>query len=144
MDAQAIGIDLKLLEADRKKVLSIERLVLESCCFNFNLGRYGGDATGDPFRLAIKMGRKLELSKSAIRVAWGLLSDVYRTLAPLRHTPQTLVLGCIYGAAVLAPAEANWGGARALLEVPGEWERAFAVRLEDVEGELPRAVSQLC
>lgn len=154
MDAQAIGIDLKLLESDRKKVLSIERLVLESCCFNFNIGKYGivGEATGgDPFRLAIKMGKKIGLSKRATRVAWALLSDVYRTLAPLRHTPQTLVLGCMYGAAILLARatveieDEDWIRVRKLFESApgGEWERTFAVRIEDAEGELSRLDPQL-
>lgn len=75
MDPVAIGIDPKMIERDRRKMLSIERLVLESTCFNFLVGRFGSTAVGDVGMLVIKMGKKMKLGQRFLRTVWGLVAD---------------------------------------------------------------------
>lgn len=51
--------DPKQLESERKRMLSVERLVLETLCFNLMVGAEGGGSPGlDAFGLIIKLGRK--------------------------------------------------------------------------------------
>jgi CTD kinase subunit beta len=53
------AFDPKQLESERKRMLSVERLVLETLCFNFMVGAEGGGSPGlDAFGLVIKLGRK--------------------------------------------------------------------------------------
>lgn len=53
-------IDSKQLETDRRKMLSIERLVLETICFNFLEAGFGaGSEKADAFGLVIKLGKKM-------------------------------------------------------------------------------------
>lgn len=55
------NVDPNVLEHERKRVLGIERLILETICFNF--------AVQVPFELVIKLGRKLE-RESRIWCCW--------------------------------------------------------------------------
>ncbi|KAJ9096601.1 hypothetical protein QFC19_007134 [Naganishia cerealis] len=53
------SIDPKQLESERKRILSIERLVLETLCFNFIVGAEGSGSPGlDVFGLSIKLGKR--------------------------------------------------------------------------------------
>jgi CTD kinase subunit beta len=61
--------DPKQLESERKRMLSVERLVLETLCFNLMVGAEGGGSPGlDAFGLIIKLGRKAgcELTAKAL------------------------------------------------------------------------------
>jgi hypothetical protein len=59
------SVDVKQLEHDRKKVLAIERLVLETICFNFlDAGAGAGSGKADVFGLVMKLGRKMRCESS--------------------------------------------------------------------------------
>lgn len=54
-EVDVASIDAKQMEADRRRVLMIERLVLETICFNFLGGRGGGEGFG----LVVKIGKRM-------------------------------------------------------------------------------------
>jgi CTD kinase subunit beta len=107
------------LEQDRQHLLAVERLVLETICFNFTVRM--------PFPYVIKIGRSLGVSKKLTKFAWRLAVDRYvrfrlifdayeqgravvdtmcvyiyfffqshRTLATLQYPPHVIALGCLY------------------------------------------------
>ncbi|OXB34647.1 CTD kinase subunit beta [Cryptococcus neoformans] len=86
--AQAHGLD-----SERARILSIERLVLESMAFKFS--------ANDGLRPVIKIGKKLGLSKDFCKICWKVAVDSYRTPAPLSYPPHIIALGSIYTAALL-------------------------------------------
>ncbi|KAH8084584.1 cyclin-like protein [Filobasidium floriforme] len=104
------SVDIKQLEHDRKKVLAIERLVLETICFNFlDAGAGAGSGKADVFGLVMKLGRKMRFSKRYIQHAWRLAIDTFRTLAPLQQPPHIVALASLYTASLLliSPVEAD-------------------------------------
>lgn len=52
---------------DRRKLLAIERLVLETICFNFTIQM--------AFPYIIKFARDLQVSKDMTKLAWRLCAD---------------------------------------------------------------------
>lgn len=88
------AIDPATLEAERKRVLSVERLVLETICFSLGVAV--------PFPYVVKLGRRLGLGVDAVRAAWRVAVDCHRTPAPLSYPPHVIALGSIYTSALLA------------------------------------------
>lgn len=87
------AVDPATLEAERKRVLSVERLVLETLCFAFGVAV--------PFPFVVKIGRRLGLSQEGVRAAWRVAVDAHRTPAPLSFPPHVIALGSIYAAGLL-------------------------------------------
>ncbi|ELU38263.1 hypothetical protein AG1IA_07724 [Rhizoctonia solani AG-1 IA] len=151
---------MQALEADRHRLISIERLILETICFNFRVRL--------PFSYVIKMCREFHgrfivyhpyamndasvASKDLAKLAWRLSIDSNRTLVPLQFPPHTIALGCIYLAALLMSADPNGPATSptqdsrensfrgddpsmivAKLAHPGEWETKFYSRVEQLE-----------
>ena len=58
---------MQTVEQDRQNLLGIERLILETVCFNFTVRM--------SFPYVIKIGRALRASKSLTRFAWRLAVD---------------------------------------------------------------------
>lgn len=56
-----------MLEHERRRILSVERLVLETICFAFR--------APVPFPLVIKLGKKLGLGKESVQSAWRVAVD---------------------------------------------------------------------
>lgn len=54
---------------DRKKVIVIERLILETICFNFTVQM--------AFPYVIKFGKELRATKDLTKLAWRLAADRY-------------------------------------------------------------------
>ncbi|SPO31035.1 related to CTK2 - beta subunit of C-terminal domain kinase I [Ustilago trichophora] len=100
--AMAIGsvgeadIDPNILETDRKRLMALEKLILESLCFNFH------NNANSALKMVIKMGRRCGLAKSFIRTAWKVAADMFRTSAPMQYPPNVVAVACLYGAALLA------------------------------------------
>ncbi|GHJ87674.1 hypothetical protein NliqN6_4076 [Naganishia liquefaciens] len=135
--------DPKQLESERKRMLSVERLVLETLCFNLMVGAEGGGSPGlDAFGLIIKLGRKAGYRRKFIFTSWKMVIDSYRTIASLSYTPQAICIACFYATALLQSppqdiiaATANEGVAMAETEtemaediaacfrVIGEWQQ---------------------
>ncbi|KJA23219.1 hypothetical protein HYPSUDRAFT_40016 [Hypholoma sublateritium FD-334 SS-4] len=86
-----------IVEADRQHLLAIERLVLETICFNFTARM--------PFPYVIKFGKKLQASKTVTKLAWRISIDSYRTFLPLIYPPHTIALGSIFVSALLLSFE---------------------------------------
>ncbi|KAG8764030.1 hypothetical protein FRC12_008329 [Ceratobasidium sp. 428] len=139
-----VDVDPSTLEGDRHRLIAIERLILETICFNFRVKL--------PFAYVIKLCRELHASKELAKLAWRLSIDSNRTLVPLQYPPHTIALGCIYLAALLMSADPNAPATSpsydtrdnsfrrddpaiivATLTHPGEWENRFFSRVEHLE-----------
>ncbi|GAA95604.1 uncharacterized protein L969DRAFT_92734 [Mixia osmundae IAM 14324] len=102
--------DPQILEADRGKLIGIERLILETISFNFNLTSAnlsyvpGGK---DTFTYIVRMGKTLKASKEYIRIAYRLGIDVYRTPTVLSYPPHTIAAACLYLASYLHAGHPN-------------------------------------
>ncbi|KAJ1303328.1 hypothetical protein OPQ81_011524 [Rhizoctonia solani] len=139
-----VDIDPTILEADRHRLIAIERLILETICFNFRVRL--------PFAYVIKICREFHASKELTKLAWRLSIDSNRTLIGLQYPPHTIALGCIYLAALLMSADPNGPATSPTydsrehsfrgddpsmivtkLTHPGEWETKFYSRVEQLE-----------
>ncbi|KAH7878081.1 cyclin-like protein [Lentinula edodes] len=125
-------VDPQLVEHDRQRLLAVERLILETICFNFT--------SRMPFSYVIKMGRALGASKKLTKLAWRLAIDSHRTFIPIEYPPHTVALGSIYVAAILGSFEQPEGEERqenlklaGSLGQRGDWEQQFQAHLEDLE-----------
>ncbi|KAG8955834.1 hypothetical protein FRC04_006280 [Tulasnella sp. 424] len=132
-----VEMDHNVVETDRKRIIAIERLVLEMICFNFN--------TRLSFSFVIKLGKVLGATKDLIKLAWHLAVDSHRTLVPLMYPPHTIALACLYLGALLtsfeSPAIPAPDGSMyrtshelaALLGENGQWETTYQAHVEDLE-----------
>jgi len=127
----------QVVENDRRRMIAIERLILEMICFNFG--------TRMSFSYTIKVCRTLGCSKDLTKIAWHLAVDSHRTLIPLQYPPHTIALACVYLAALLTsfdtPATPRSDGdpyvasheISAILGDHGSWEKKFNAHVEDLE-----------
>ncbi|KAI0031078.1 cyclin-like protein [Vararia minispora EC-137] len=132
-----IDMDPNVVEMDRQRLLGVERLILETICFNFT--------SRTPFPYVIKMGKALNASKRLTKLGWRLTVDCQRTLAPLEYPPHVIAFSGLYLASLLStferePAEAHPDcktktdhEIMEMLRTQGSWERLFQVQVEDVE-----------
>ncbi|KAF9777636.1 cyclin-like protein [Thelephora terrestris] len=134
-----VDVDPQALESDRQRLLAIERLILETICFNF-LSKMA-------FPFVIKFGRYFNVSKLLTKFAWRLAVDAYRTHVPLMYPPHTVALGCLYLAALLTtfeqppPPTSQTFQQEAmtplqlisLLTQGGEWEEQFTIDANHLE-----------
>lgn len=145
-------VDPQVLEAERSKVLSLERTMLESVGYDFRIRR-NVESVG---RGVLKIGKSWGASQAFIRTAWQISSDIHQTPAPLMYPPQVLSLAALLTAALLrcersdtddgdddddksaAKVRAMFGLPDAAIEDAStirEWEARFQAQVEDVEGE---------
>ncbi|RPD62215.1 cyclin-like protein [Lentinus tigrinus ALCF2SS1-7] len=130
-----IDIDPNQMEHDRQRLLAIERLIVETICFNFN--------TRLPFPYVIKISRAFGASKKVSKLAYRLATDSFRTLVNLEYPPHVVALGCLYLAALLSsfergttpeqPGQNNAHQIAATLSTSGDWGRQFQAHIEDIE-----------
>ncbi|KAH0608568.1 uncharacterized protein H6S33_001702 [Morchella sextelata] len=85
--AEPINSDNQMLDDGTKRVIGIERMILESSSFDF---RY---RHAQP--LIIKFAKRFNFSKELTQKAWDISIDVYKTLAPLKATPHALALAVL-------------------------------------------------
>ncbi|KAF9444338.1 cyclin-like protein [Macrolepiota fuliginosa MF-IS2] len=128
------SMDPQMVENDRQRLLAVERLILETICFNFTCRL--------PFPYVIKIGRALGATKSLAKLGWRLATDCHRTLLPLQYPPHTLALGSLSLACLLstfeqAPSDSpDRVAAEEImkrLQKKGDWERKFQSQVEDLE-----------
>ncbi|KAI9464171.1 cyclin-like protein [Boletus coccyginus] len=129
-----VDMDPMTVEHDRQRLLAVERLILETICFNFT--------SKMPFPYVFKLGRKLGASKMLIKFAWRLAIDCHRTLVPIMYPPNTVALGCLYTSALLLtletppPSNPIDDSARhivSLLKEKTDWEQTYMVEAEDLQ-----------
>ncbi|KAK2465363.1 hypothetical protein APHAL10511_002717 [Amanita phalloides] len=132
------AMDSQVVEHDRQRLLAIERLILETICFNFT--------SRLPFPYVIKIARSLRATKKLTKLAWRIAIDNHRTLVPVQYPPHTVALGSIYVAALLSSFELplplpedvpdNCRSAHdmaVLLGNKGDWEKKYQCQVEDLE-----------
>jgi len=132
------AMDGQLVEHDRQRLLAIERLILETVCFNFT--------SRMPFPYVIKIARSLRATKKLTKLAWRIAIDNHRTLVPVRYPPHALALGSIYIAALLLSFELPLPrpedvpeGCRSAHDIAvilgnrGSWEKKYHSQVEDLE-----------
>ncbi|KAJ7147048.1 cyclin-like protein [Mycena crocata] len=130
------AMDPKVVERDRQQILAIERLLLETVCFNFT--------SRMPFPYVIKLGKAFGASKKLTKLAWRLTIDCHRTLVPIQYPPHIVALAGLYLAALLSsfeqPVMREDSGLRSSHEIAeilgknGDWERKYQAQVDDLEG----------
>ncbi|KAF9524275.1 cyclin-like protein [Crepidotus variabilis] len=128
-------MDATMVESDRQRLLAVERLILETVCFNFTARM--------PFPYVIKLGKELQASKKLIKFAWRIAIDTHRTLLPLIYPPQTLALGSIYTAGLLLsfeqPNSPQRDGETSNADLANQlnkhldWEKKFQSKAQDLD-----------
>ncbi|GBE85176.1 CTD kinase subunit beta [Sparassis crispa] len=142
--AGEVDMDPATVEHDRQRLLAVERLLLETVCFNFT--------SRMPFPYVIKIGRSFKATKKLTKLAWRLVIDSHRTVVNLEYPPHVVALGCVYLAALLSsfeqatsPKRAGYSSGdqiAAALGKPGHWEEQFQAHVEDLE-EIAHAIIDL-
>ncbi|CAL1712899.1 unnamed protein product [Somion occarium] len=142
--AGEVDIDPNIVESDRERIIGVERLMLETICFNFN--------SRMPFLYVIKIGRAFGATKKLTKLTWRLCIDSFRTLINLQYPPHVVALGCMYLAALLcsfeqgtSPDRPGYNNAHqiaATLGKPGQWEQEFQTQVQDLQ-EIAHAIIDL-
>ncbi|KAF4590728.1 hypothetical protein EYR40_009325 [Pleurotus pulmonarius] len=124
-----------MVENDRQRLLAVERLILETICFNFT--------SRMPFPYVIKLGKALGATKKLAKFAWRITIDCHRTLVPLQYPPHVVALGSIYVAALLSsfeqpesPGLDNHLSNKYFAEMfneGGNWENKYHAHVEDLQ-----------
>ncbi|KAJ7644211.1 cyclin-like protein [Roridomyces roridus] len=130
------AMDPQVVERDRQRLLSVERLLLETICFNFT--------SRMPFPYVIKLGKAFKAGKKLTKLAWRLTIDCHRTLIPIQYPPHIVALAGLYVAALLSsfelpqpPEEPGLRSPQELAEIlgqNGDWESKYQVQVDDLEG----------
>ncbi|QIX01020.1 hypothetical protein AMS68_006537 [Peltaster fructicola] len=94
---EQIMADDPMFEGHSRAIIELERLVLETIKFNFR--------DRNPHDLLIKLARKLGPDQALCRKAFTILTELYRTFAPLKHTAITLCYASLELAAHLLSDE---------------------------------------
>ncbi|CCG83010.2 Cyclin Ctk2 [Taphrina deformans PYCC 5710] len=76
-----------LMEEQRRRVMGLERMILESCAFDFRHRH--------PQAFLLKFAHALEYGKVQTRLAWDISLDAYRTWLPLQVPPHVTALACL-------------------------------------------------
>ncbi|KAF9181444.1 hypothetical protein BGZ51_005436 [Haplosporangium sp. Z 767] len=106
-------------EEQRKRVLSYEKMVLESICFDFRITQ--------PYKYIIKFVKMMRGSKQLAGLAWNIVRDSYKIEVCLEYPPHTIAAGSIYLASKLI-------GEPFPDLIQGEpWMKALRTRSIDVE-----------
>ncbi|KAF9021700.1 hypothetical protein BDZ89DRAFT_1071247 [Hymenopellis radicata] len=130
-------MDPTMVERDRQRLLAVERLLLETICFNFT--------SKMAFPYVIKIGRAIGAEKKLTKLAWRLAVDSHRTLVPIEYPPVTVALASLYVASLLLSLETSSPlhqeseaqsaqEIRTLLSQHGDWEKKFQTHVEDLDG----------
>ncbi|KAF9904868.1 hypothetical protein BX616_001154, partial [Lobosporangium transversale] len=106
-------------EEQRKRVLSYEKMVLESICFDFRIVH--------PYKYVIKFVKIMGGSQNLARKAWDIARNSYKVGVCLEYPPHTIAAGSIYLAAKLI------GESFPDLVQGVPWMKAFRTRSIDVD-----------
>ncbi|CAO3668758.1 unnamed protein product [Rhizopus stolonifer] len=115
----------QISEDRRRKILSYEKLVLETICFNFQLRH--------PYEYIIKFTKWIKSThpsvddKQLAKRAYGIAVDSYKTPICIEYPPHTIAVGCIYLATLFMTEQDK------ILKELIEWDQSFLSRMEDIE-----------
>ncbi|KAH9814727.1 cyclin-like protein [Melampsora americana] len=130
--------EMSLIESERGKLVGIERLLLETVCFDFGSGKCGGSK--DAFGYVIAIGRHLRSPQSLLHLAFRLTVDSYRTLVGLTYPPHIIALACLYLASFFDPDHHHYSfgpftSKSEKIEPYFEtgWSEAFDADIDDLE-----------
>ncbi|KAF3904725.1 Cyclin-T1-2 [Dactylellina cionopaga] len=84
---EPINSDSPLLEDQHRRIIHIERQILEACSFDFRTRNH------QPF--LIKFAKLYNISKSITALSWLIAVDAHKTFACLKATPQELALAAL-------------------------------------------------
>ncbi|EFP77774.2 uncharacterized protein PGTG_03730 [Puccinia graminis f. sp. tritici CRL 75-36-700-3] len=116
-----------IIEAERHRLSGIERLLLESVCFDFGSGKPAGGR--DVFGYLIGIGRRLGLSRNHIQLSFRLAIDSHRTLVGLTYPPHLISLSCLYLASFMYPNPQE----EDLSKFESNWNVPYDADIEDIE-----------
>ncbi|KAK9900085.1 cyclin-like protein [Cystobasidium minutum MCA 4210] len=131
--------DQQTLDGDRARLIGIERLILETISFNFNLRSSGSYPTReasspssrnqDVFAYVLKLGRYLKADKDFIKRAFRLAIDAHRTVLPLSYPPHAIAAACLYLTSYLTPE----GDLEGLPHFDEGWAESVKCTQDDIE-----------
>lgn len=82
-----ITVDSPQIEDQRRRIIGLERMVLETQGFDFRHRH--------PHPFIIKFAKSLHVDQETTQQAWSICTDSYRTYIPLKQTPHTIALACL-------------------------------------------------
>ncbi|KAG4305175.1 hypothetical protein PORY_001345 [Pneumocystis oryctolagi] len=88
-----ISFESQTIEEQKKRIIGLERMVLETSCFDFRQRH--------PQPYIIKFTRYLKLSKEIARKAWDISIDSYKTFSPLKFPPHCIALMALVLSSIL-------------------------------------------
>ncbi|KAK9761226.1 RNA polymerase II C-terminal domain kinase beta subunit, variant 3 [Basidiobolus ranarum] len=117
-----MSLDSPEVEEKRKRIISYERLIIETLCFDFRVQH--------PFKYIIKFVKKLNGDKKLAQKAWNITVESYKTQLGLQYPPHIIAAGAIHLAVLLSR-----GKFTIPRTVDGKpWYKALSCHLSDVEG----------
>ncbi|WFD01696.1 beta-glucosidase [Malassezia obtusa] len=120
-------VDHEMLAQERIRLLTLERMMLQCICFQFEM------RATKVLRLTVKAARRWALPHALGALAWRVACDAHRTPAPLVYPPQTVAVGSVYVAALLADAN---GERLAVLDAwtqPSAWPHELCTSADDAQ-----------
>ncbi|KAG5520053.1 hypothetical protein PMAC_001129 [Pneumocystis sp. 'macacae'] len=88
-----ISFKSQTIEEQKKRIIGLERMVLETSCFDFRQRH--------PQPYIIKFARYLKLSKEIAQKAWDISIDSYKTFSPLKFPPHCIALMALVLSSIL-------------------------------------------
>ncbi|KTW30613.1 hypothetical protein T552_00329 [Pneumocystis carinii B80] len=88
-----ISFESHIIEEQKKRIIGLERMVLETSCFDFRRHH--------PQPYIIKFARHLKLSKEIAQKAWDITIDSYKTFSPIKYPPHCIALMALVLASIL-------------------------------------------
>ena len=120
-------LDLGAMAQERVRLLTLERMMLQCICFQFEM------RAQKVLRLVVKAARRWDVPKPLGALAWRIACDAHRTPAPLQYPPQTVAVGSVYAAVVLAEANGALVAAHAHFARPDAWPAELRTHVDDAK-----------
>lgn len=90
----------QVLDAQKNHLIGIERILLETICFNFHLRQSldadSSETASDVFTHVMRIGRARGASRSFVYLAHLLAIDIHRTYIPLSYPAHALACAMLY------------------------------------------------
>ncbi|MBW0476352.1 hypothetical protein O181_016067 [Austropuccinia psidii MF-1] len=114
-----------IIDSERHRLSGIERLLLETVCFDFGAGKPFG--ARDVFGYVVGVGQRMCASQALLQLSFRLAIDSHRTLVGLTFPPHVIALACLYLASFLqtTPEESARFGAG--------WWTLYEAEIEDID-----------